>query len=190
MTKLPALLVLGIFLVFTHQTVNAQNIDNGKKLFEEKCAKCHGLIGEISDYGNTLKPFPAKDLRTNLLTYREMKFIIKYGLYRRAMTGKTDVLKDNDVDDIIAHIRTLKYDPDHKAGKKRYREVCSVCHGEDSKGKEWVHTPDLRESVLSKEEMAEIIRYGRHNTAMTPKRDVLTNIELANIIGYLMSIRK
>jgi len=36
---------------------------NGKALFEANCARCHGKDATGSTFGNTLKPFPARNLR-------------------------------------------------------------------------------------------------------------------------------
>jgi len=45
-------------------------------------------------------------------------------------------------------------------------------------------------SPLGEREMAQVIRFGRHNTVMFPKETILLNPEIANIVAYLVSIKK
>lgn len=164
-------------------------IQRGKDIYTEQCLRCHGMDGAPTPLGLKQKPFPAKDLRPNhLLPNAELKMIIKYGLFMRAMEAKP--LSDNDIDAVIAYIRTINYKPDSVNGKKRFLEVCAICHGNDVKGKSNIGTPNMHESKLSDVEMARIIRMGKHNTPMTPKRDALNNTEIADVIAYFMTLRK
>jgi cytochrome c oxidase cbb3-type subunit 3 len=196
-------LIVGIFLflIVTSHDIHAHDTKAGKKIYKQRCAHCHGEKGEVSEYGKAIKPFPAKDLRTNLLSDKELRLTVKYGLYGRSMTGfsttavdpKTRImdkkLTDKELDDVIAYIRTLPYTPDIWHGKALLKKVCSPCHV-DPEGKELTHAVNLKKSVLSREEMAEIIRYGRHEKPMIARRDVLTNVETADIISYILSIRE
>lgn len=164
-------------------------IQRGKDIYAEQCVRCHTMDGSPTALGLKQKPFPAKDLRPNhLLPNAELKMIIKYGLYMRAMEAKP--LSDNDIDAVIGYLRTLTYKTNAVNGKKRFLEVCAVCHGNDAKGKPSIGTPNLHESKLSDVEMARIIRMGKHNTPMTPKRDALSNTEIADVIAYFMTLRK
>ncbi len=196
-------MALSLLLIINNHDLYALDADTkaGKKIYKQRCTHCHGEKGEVSDYGKKLKPFPAKDLRTNLLPDKEMLLTVKYGLYGRSMPGfanttvdpKTraieEKLTDEDVTNVIAYIRTLSYTPDIWHGKDLYAKVCSPCHT-DTKGKKLSRSKDLKKSALSKEEMAELIRYGKHNKPMIARRDIMTNVEIADIISYLMSIRE
>jgi mono/diheme cytochrome c family protein len=192
---------LSLLLIINNHDLYAQDAKVGKKIYKQRCAQCHGKKGEVSDYGKALKPFPAKDLRTNLLPDKEMRLTVKYGLYGRSMPGFANTtvdpttreieqkLTDEDVANVIAYIRTLPYKPDIWHGKALFTKVCGPCHV-DAKGKELSRSKDLKKSVLSREELAELIRYGRHNKPMIARRDIMTNVEIADIISYILSIRK
>ena len=87
MRRFALIVGVSLFLVVTNHNLHAQDAKNGKIIFEQQCAQCHGAKGEVSEYGKAIKPFPAKDLRTNLLPDKEMRLTVKYGLYGRSMTG-------------------------------------------------------------------------------------------------------
>lgn len=192
----PILMALVAGITFGGQTTgayaedaNAALVQRGKDIYHEQCLRCHNMDGSPSEVGLKMKPFPAKDLRPNhLLPNAELKMIIKYGLYMRAMEAKP--LSDSDIDAVIAYLRTMNYKTDVPHGKKRFLEVCAICHGNDAKGKSNIGTPNLHDSKLSDVEMARIIRMGKHNTPMTPKRDALSNTEIADVIAYFMTLRK
>lgn len=195
MKRVVTVLIAGLALTWCANSGFAEtdsakaNVQRGKDIYKEQCIRCHAMDGSTTDVGKKLKPFPAKDLRpNNLLPSSELKMIIKYGLFMRAMEAKP--LSDSDIDAVIAYLRTLTYKPDAAHGKKRFLEVCAVCHGDDAKGKSNIGTPNLHTATLSEVEMARIIRMGKHNTPMTPKRDALSNTEIADVIAYFMTLRQ
>lgn len=72
----------------------------GKIIYVNKCAQCHGEIGNGGISG-------AKDLSLSLLTEEEKKLLIRNG--KNAMPGfKEDVLTDADVDAVVQYVATLK----------------------------------------------------------------------------------
>jgi mono/diheme cytochrome c family protein len=190
MKRLALIVGIFLFLLVANHDVHARDVKKGKATYEKKCAQCHGMKGEVSEYGMSLMPFPAKDLRTNLLIHKEMWSVIKYGLYRRAMTGVKDEYTDEEIADIIAYIRTLPYTPDLENGKRKFFKICAPCHEKGSKGMKLSHAMNLEESILTKKEMAEVIRFGRHESPMFERRDNMTNVDIADVIGYLLAIRK
>ena len=60
----------------------------------------------------------------------------------------------------------------------------------DPEGRKLSHAKNLEKSVLSREEMVELIRYGRHEKPMLARRDNMTNVDIADIISYILSIRE
>ncbi len=189
MKRFALIVGISLFLIVTNHDVYAQDVKNGKIIFEKRCVKCHGEKGEVSEYGKAIKPFPAKDLRTNLLLDKEMRNVIQHGLYGTSMTGKRDVLTKKDLTDVMAYIRTLSYLPDIKQGKELFLEVCGACHV-SKEGMELSGAINLKKSVLSRNEMAEVIRHGRYESAMLERRDSITNVDIADIISYLLFIRE
>ncbi|GMR04628.1 MAG: hypothetical protein BMS9Abin23_0529 [Thermodesulfobacteriota bacterium] len=188
------LLVAGTYGTASSADVKSSSVDvkNGRKIFFKYCAKCHARDGSVSEYGRNKKPRPARDLRTNRLfiSPAELRTIIKYGLYGREMKGWQSKLTDKEILDVAAFVRTLKYTPDIKAGKKFYEKRCASCHAQNGPGKKLFHAPDLDMSPLGAIEMGRVIRFGRHGTMMTPKRDMFKNTDIANVVAYLQSIKK
>ena len=187
-----ALSILAILLVIGLYTTASAGVQNGAKIFKQHCAKCHGSDGSISDYGNSLTPYAAKDLRTNRLFIEPVHLlaIIKYGRYGREMKAWEDTLSDPEIIDVAAFVRTLKYEPNIKAGEEFFKLRCASCHLKDGSAKIVFNAPDLEMSPLGRIEMAKVIKLGRHGTMMSPKRDLYRNTDLANVIEYLQSIKK
>ncbi len=185
------LFIMAVLLVAgTYGTASAE-VANGERLFKKHCVKCHGADGSVSKYGRRLKP-SARDLRTNRLFIgpAELRSIIKYGLYGREMKAWQNVLKDSEIIDVAEFVRTLRYEPNIKAGEKFFKARCAGCHADDGAVKKLFKAPDLDMSPLGDTEMARVARFGRHGTLMNPKRDLFLNPDLANVIEYLQSIKK
>ncbi|MBF8250857.1 MAG: Cytochrome c protein [Deltaproteobacteria bacterium] len=166
--------------------------ESGKALFERYCVKCHGEDGSVSEYGKNIKPNPARDLRTNRLfiSPRELPIIIKYGVYGREMKAWKDVLNDDEVKDVAKYVRTLTYTPDLKNGGELFKLRCAVCHEKEGPNKKLFGAPDLDMTPLGDLEITRAVRFGRHGTMMFPKGSFFSNPEIADIVAYLMSIKK
>jgi len=182
-------LILGTFIAI--RPALAINAINGKTLFETNCAKCHGKDASGSAFGNTLKPFPARNLRAiaGLVERDELRRIITYGVRGTAMTPKQYVLDPLEIDAVIDYIKSLDYKPDMANGRKRFRAVCSGCHGFDGRAKTGIGAKNLVYSKLDLEGVAHTMRYGRPGTAMTSKRHQLSNIDIADVANYVYSLR-
>ena len=187
-----ALFILAILLVMGIYTTASAGAQNGAKIFKQHCVKCHGGDGSVTDYGMGLKPYAAKDLRTNRLFIEPVHLlaIIKFGRYGREMKAWEDTLSDREILDVAAFVRTLKYEPNIKAGEEFFKLRCASCHLKDGAAKIVFKAPDLEMSSLGRIEMAKVIKHGRHGTMMSPKRDLYSNPDLANVIEYLQSIKK
>lgn len=186
------LFILAVLLVMGAYGTSSADVVNGERIFNKYCAKCHGEDGSVSKYGKAIKPYSARDLRTNRLFIApaELLTIIKYGLYGREMKGWKSKLTDSEIIDVAEFVRTLKYKPDIEAGKKFFDLRCASCHLKEGPAKKLFKAPDLDMSPLGHLEMARVIRFGRHGTMMNPKRDIYRNPDLANVIEYLQSIKK
>lgn len=72
----------------------------GKLIYVNKCAQCHGEIGNGGASG-------AKDLSLSIMSDEEKKLAIRSG--KNAMPGfKEDVLNDADLNAVVQYIKTLK----------------------------------------------------------------------------------
>lgn len=185
-------LALTLMLVAWSYGTASADLMNGERIFKKYCAKCHGIDGTVSEYGKSIKPHPARNLTTNRLFIgpKELRGIIKYGVYGREMKSWQHILSDKDIIDVASYVRTFTYEGDIEEGKKFYQKNCGSCHEPDGPGKKIFHAPDLDMSPLGPVGMATVVRFGRHGTMMSVKTDFFENTELANVIYYLQSIRK
>jgi len=188
-----AIFIFGLILGASIAIRPALAIDviDGKTLFQTNCAKCHGKDASVSTFGLTLKPFPARNLRAiaELVEHDEFRRMITYGVHGTAMTPKQYTLDPLEIDAVIDYIKSLKYKPDMTNGKKRFRAVCSGCHGLDGRAKTGVGAKNLVYSKLDLEGIAHTMRYGRPGTAMTSKRHQLSNIDITDVANYVYSLR-
>lgn len=79
---------------------NTEPLVAGKLLYVNKCAQCHGEIGNGGKSGS-------KDLSLSKLSAEEQMVAIRTG--KNAMPGfKEDILSDSDLDDVVKYVATLK----------------------------------------------------------------------------------
>ena len=163
----------------------ASDILDGKALYQANCAQCHGASGEVSKYGKTLKPFPARNHRAiaKLIGRDEMRRIITYGIEGTAMTPKKYKLGALEIEAVI------DYTPDLANGKKRFGVVCVSCHGKDGRAQTGVGAKNLVYTKLNLTQIVHTMRYGRSGTLMTSKRHQLSNTDIADVASYVYSLR-
>lgn len=181
--------MLGLFII--PGLASASDDIDGKSLYAKNCASCHGVKGEPTAMGKNLKPFPARNHRAiaNLVGRDELRRIITYGVKGTAMTPKKYALDPLEIEAVIDYIRTFDYKPDLANGKKRFKAVCSTCHGIDGRAQTGVGAKNLVYSKLNLEEIVHTMRYGRPGTLMTSKRHQLSNPDIADIADYVYTLR-
>lgn len=186
-----AALIFSLFLFSYPQVCNALAEPNGKQLYENNCATCHGIEGRVSAYGHQLKPYPARDLRSisEVVSRDELRRIITYGVQGTSMNPKKYTLNELQIDAVIDYIKSFTFKPDLKRGKKLYRQVCSVCHGVDGRAKTGLGALNLVYTKLNLTGIVHTMRYGRPGTMMTSKRHQLTNPEINDIAHYVYELR-
>jgi len=169
----------------------ASVVPDGKALFAKNCAVCHGAHGNVSDYGRQLKPYPARNLAaiTAWLSSDELRRIITYGLHNSKMGAKKYTLDPLEVEAVIRYIKTFQFTPDLKAGKERYLQVCSICHGKDGRARTGLGAKNLVYSDLDMKGLIHTIRAGRPGTMMSAKYHQLSNPDILNITSYVYSLR-
>ncbi len=171
--------------------IMASSVMPGKALFDANCASCHGESGTGSKYGDTLKPYPARNLTALAATVErdELRRIIAYGIKGTSMVPKKYVLDALEVEDVIDYILTFERTVNMANGKKRFEEVCSTCHGMDGRAKTGMGAKNLVYSKLDLKETVHTIRYGRMGTKMTSKRHQLNNGDIEDVANYVHSLR-
>jgi len=177
--------------MFTPMSASAATSMDGKALYEANCAMCHGKTGEVSDYGKSLKPFPARNHRAiaGLVSRDELRRIITYGIKGTAMTPKKYSLDPLEIEEVIDYMKTFDYQPDLANGKKRFKAVCSSCHGMDGRAQTGVGAKNLVYTKLNLKQIVHTMRYGRPGTLMTSKRHQLSNTDIADVANYVYSLR-
>ncbi len=184
-----ALVVLPLSAV--HASDDMDSID-GKKIFQNNCAKCHAMDGTVSDYGKTLQPFPARNLRA-LAPYAdkdEIRRVITHGTHDSDMRAMKYVLDGLEIEAVVDYISTFTYTPDLQNGATRFQQVCATCHGADGRAKTGVGAKNLVYSQLTLNEKVHTIRYGRPGTLMLAKHHQLNNTDIADIANYVQGLRR
>jgi len=178
-------------LLMSPLAATADGALDGKALYAANCASCHGVSGEVSAYGKSLKPFPARNHRAiaKLISRDEMRRIISYGVRGTAMTPKKYTLDALEIEAVIDYIQTFDYTPSLANGKKRFGAVCASCHGMDGRAKTGMGAKNLVYSKLNLEKIVHTMRYGRAGTMMKSNRHQLTNADIADVASYVYNLR-
>jgi len=184
---------IGILLALAIGPLAASANDeiNGKQLYNQYCSKCHAEDGTGSKKGKELKPFPARNHRAiaQLVGRDEMRRIITYGVAGTEMKSKKYTLDGLEIEAVIDYIKTFTYTADLNNGKKRYIAICATCHGIDGRAKTGMGARNLVYTNLDLIGITHVVRYGRHDTLMTSKRHQLNNMDIADIVNYVYSMR-
>lgn len=190
---------------------------NGAKVYEQNCAVCHGDKGQgrggpmgwFSGGGGEVSGLIGNQL--NNQTFLSMasddflKATIMNGRPGRPMPAWNGKLKDSEVDDVIAFLRTwqkassitLNPNPvwgDPAAGQELFAGMCTGCHGKKGEGTEF--GPALNNqsflSAASDDFILQTLKTGRSGTVMRSflqgNYDAMTELEpyqLNNIIAYI-----
>jgi mono/diheme cytochrome c family protein len=107
---LVALAVVSLFLCGTlARTARAADLANAKKVYAEKCAKCHGDTGKgDGPKAKTLKKKP-KDYTNKAEMAKLTDADLKKGMLegKKPMPSYKGKLDDKTIDDLIAYVRTF-----------------------------------------------------------------------------------
>ncbi len=119
-----------LFVALMAHDASAQEIDAGKKLFQSRCAGCHGVDGGGGEYGPNIV-----DLRRWERSERNLPDIIKNGITDSGMPAFP--LPQPDIDALVAFVNSLRElaadhpAPGDAAAGERYffaKGNCSGCH--------------------------------------------------------------
>ena len=178
-------------LPITAAQASDDGMPNGKKIYQNNCASCHGTDGTVSAFGKDLKPFPARNHRAiaQVVSSDEMRRIITYGVNGTSMRAKKYDLDPLEIEAVIDYIKTFDYTPNLANGKKRYKQVCASCHGMDGRSQTGLGAKNLVYSKLNLKDIVHTMRYGRPGTLMTAKRHQLSNPDINDIAHYVLSLR-
>ena len=93
---------------FPSVTVHAQDSIDGKKIYDSKCASCHGIDGKISALGLALGSKDLRSAEAQKTTDDQMKQLISEG--KDKMPAYKNTLSADEMSAVIKYLRTLKMD--------------------------------------------------------------------------------
>ncbi|MBI5682734.1 MAG: c-type cytochrome [Deltaproteobacteria bacterium] len=158
-----ALLIL-FALFISSAAFAAGDKENGKKIYEKKCIWCHGKDGAGNGPAAAFLNPPPRDFTSGLYKFKTTPFdeilpndedifrMIADGMPDSSMPGWKDILKEKEMWDIIAYIKTfaglegkpakqIDFSKQVKSskesierGKKLFIDRCAECHGEEGRG--------------------------------------------------------
>src|SRR6266850_3867381 len=108
---------------------SAADIEQGKKLFQGMCARCHGLDGTGEEGPNLNRPTLTRAADDDAL-----RAVIRDGIPDRGMP-RVRRLTDNELNQLVAYVRSLgrttsaATSGDAGRGRELYRRLgCASCH--------------------------------------------------------------
>jgi mono/diheme cytochrome c family protein len=93
---------------FPSVSVHAQDSIDGKKIYDSKCASCHGIDGKISALGLALGSKDLRSAEAQKTTDDQMKQLISEG--KDKMPAYKNTLSADEMSAVIKYLRTLKMD--------------------------------------------------------------------------------
>lgn len=182
---------------------------DGRALYGEHCAICHGSDGQ----GGVGVPLALPDF-INRVSDRYLSDSIRYGRPGRVMPA-FDELSDAQVDAITAFVRswgdgtvvadkTATIKGDVANGERLYAENCSQCHGADGRGGKGTGVTFSRKRGLpiiapalnnagflasaSDDMIRDVLKFGREGTPMTSQLVAgLSGEEIDDLVSYVRS---
>ncbi len=95
------LFVVPIFVLFFTNTLLASNFDNGRKIYQQHCAMCHG------NNGNSVMAGAANFNRGEGLFQSDYSLLARIKSGKNACPAYRGILSEQKIFDVIAYIRTL-----------------------------------------------------------------------------------
>lgn len=209
--------LFALLLAVTSNISYAGNADNGAKLYAQNCVPCHGDKGQgrggpmgwFSGGGGEVSNLIGNQLnnQTFLSTASDefLKKTILNGRPGRPMVAWKGRLKDSEVEDVIAFLRTWQKVPavalnnepvwgDPAAGQELFAGICVPCHGKKGEGTEF--GPALNNQsfldAASDDFILQTLRKGRAGTVMRSFLQgddtavaELEPYQLNNIVAYI-----
>lgn len=179
-------------------------VSQGKDVFAEQCAGCHGEFG--AGDGDAAKSFdtPPRTLSdADWLSGRsdqQLHSTIVKGIPGTSMPAFYDELNNREIDAVIAYLRQLadvQHRPNPLSGwaQESYRAYCASCHGVEGDGQGVAAgriEPNPRSfrnptwmAGQTDEKLAEAVRNGRPGTAMPPFGALLSDAEIDRLVEYI-----
>lgn len=205
MKKLTVLCAGLAFVLSAVGAARAADLAGGKKLYEAKCAMCHGKDAK----GNPAMakmfklPIEAMSLVSEAAAAKpEADFIKITEAGKDKMPSFKGKLKDAEIADVLAYSRSLAGGkkaaaPEPSAAKKAYETKCASCHGKDGKGnaalvkalKVEPASLDLTAPATAGKTDAELLAVMQKGAGKMPAyAGKLSDKEIEDLVGYSRSL--
>jgi cytochrome c oxidase cbb3-type subunit 3 len=106
-----AILLVSLALAFQGRSAQAADVEKGKRLYDSRCAFCHGNSGAGNGpAGAALKPKPTDFTRAEYwksTSPEAIKAAIQNGKPNTAMLAFKNALSTEELDDLVAYMRTF-----------------------------------------------------------------------------------
>ncbi len=183
---------------------------DGRAIYEQDCAFCHGIRGEAdTPAARVLDPPPrrfADPVEMAGLSDARLLKSIRDGRTNTAMGAWGRVLTGDQIRAVLAYVRRLQRpippgmtqaEFDIRVGQRLYRQYCVVCHGLHGRadtivGRALPVSPRrfadrAAMAKLTDAEMFRAIAYGKPGTAMVPWRALLSPRDIRRLIAFIRS---
>ena len=202
---------LDALVLYTLQAAQGSPLQVGQGLFAQNCSPCHGDFGEGGPNptlpGDIIAPISSSEfLKTRDDT--TLHAIIAQGQPNFGMspfgTAFGGPLEDNDIDAIVAYIRSWEANPPVElppgieqpaagniplTGPEIYAQLCSQCHGQKGEGG---IGPALDASQFqvsnTDQDIFDKINMGHKATAMIAWGDFLTSTQIEQLVSFIRTL--
>lgn len=192
------------------QQAGPTRLERGRLLFETYCVVCHGVDGRAdTTVGRLLTPRPrnlSDPVEVARVTPDRMYEAIKEGRPGTAMAPWSAILDEFQIGDVIEYILNLnqqtggmsREELSLRIGRRIYARDCASCHGREGRADTpaaAVLTPPpakfadpIEMARLDDGRMYAAIKLGRPGTAMGGYRDLLSPLEIIDVMRYVRTL--
>ena len=188
-------------------TFSAAGID-GHQLFVASCAHCHGELGEgapnPAQPGDVIPPISSAEYLASR-TDDSIRTVVAEGLPEYGMAAfevsHGGPLHADEVDAIVAHIRSWESDPPVQLDSSvsaaalsnnaefLYPELCAQCHGDVGQGGlGTAFTEPEYQETRSDQQIFDSINLGHDATAMIAWGEVLTKTQIGGLVDHIRDL--
>ena len=182
----------------------AASVEQGHEVFSAQCAGCHGEYGGGNGEAARLLESDPRELADGDWlsghTDQQLRATIGAGIPETAMPGFYDELSRQEIDAVIAYLRSLagvQHRPNPLSGwaQQGYRSYGASCHGVEGDGQGVAAArldPEPRTfrnpawmAGQTDRKLIDAVRNGRPGTAMPPFRALLSDAEIRRLVEYV-----
>ncbi|MGH2606344.1 MAG: cytochrome c, partial [Anaerolineales bacterium] len=193
---------------YTLAAAEGAPLEQGRALFVQNCAPCHGEFGEGGPNPTRPNDVIAPISSAEYLQTRDdstLRAVISRGQPNFGMspfgTSFGGPLDDDEVDALVTFLRAWQDSPPVElppevaatpisvSGEEIYAEVCSQCHGPDGRGGVGPSLTDPAfQTGITDQDLFNTINLGHEATAMIGWGDILSADQIEQLVAYLREL--